>query len=118
MKGDFNKALNEILKQLQYGTLMSDNQEPMLTNNRNIAEQSILVLIESTCKKAKIDGLILAQTFLRQKSRYVKVYTSYISISELNRQGKAVINAKKQAIKKIDNTITSLQRTKLREIVK
>lgn len=33
--------LDEILEQLQYGTIMSDNQEPQLTNNRNIAKQAI-----------------------------------------------------------------------------
>lgn len=34
-------TLADHLEQLQYGTTMSDNQEPMLTNNRNIAIQAI-----------------------------------------------------------------------------
>lgn len=36
----------EILEQLQYGTLMSDNQEPMLSNNLDIAEAAIKALVE------------------------------------------------------------------------
>jgi hypothetical protein len=33
--------VEKILKHLQYGTTMSDNQEPMLTNNRNIAKTAL-----------------------------------------------------------------------------
>jgi len=40
-----NKTISEIIDealiQLQYGTMMSDNQEPMLTNNRDIAHEAI-----------------------------------------------------------------------------
>jgi len=36
-----NKTMDEILQQLQYGTTMSDNTEPMLTNNRDIATKAI-----------------------------------------------------------------------------
>lgn len=37
--------IDEILEQLQYGTVMADNTEPALTNNRNIAKQAINRLI-------------------------------------------------------------------------
>lgn len=43
----------EILEQLQYGTTMSDNTEPMLTNNRNIAMADLQAEIEK-CLPEKI----------------------------------------------------------------
>lgn len=37
-------TIDSILQQLQYGTVMSDSQEPMLTNNREIAELQLQAL--------------------------------------------------------------------------
>lgn len=53
--------LDKILEQLQYGTIMSDNQEPQLTNNRNIAKQALeqhyaKLMLEATIE-AEIKGL-------------------------------------------------------------
>ena len=64
--------LDEILEQLQYGTTMSDNQEPMLTNNRNIAKQSIAQKVredsERHIRRAEYlnDGLRRAAEFMYQ----------------------------------------------------
>lgn len=38
--------IDEILVQLQYGTAMADNTEPMLTNNRSEAKTQLLQLAE------------------------------------------------------------------------
>lgn len=54
-----DEKIDEILEQLQYGTQMSDNEEPMLTNNRNIAKQSILALLSERDRLARIDELEL-----------------------------------------------------------
>ena len=49
--------LDKILEQLQYGTIMSDNQEPQLTNNRNIAKQAIIQYYAKLMLEAIIDEL-------------------------------------------------------------
>jgi len=51
-----NKSIEEILNQLQFGTIMSDNKEPMLTNNRDIATQALRQLVNEAYQQGLKDG--------------------------------------------------------------
>lgn len=54
---NYQAELDEILTQLQYGTTMSDNTEPMLTNNRIIAIKAITALNAETIKSTNHDNM-------------------------------------------------------------
>lgn len=69
--------LDEVLEQLQYGTTMSDNQEPMLTNNRNIAKQAILQHFqqEGFTKGVCPDPLVITKENWEEHYPIFKLYT-------------------------------------------